>query len=212
MLSARSRFWIAIVLLAAIWLACLLMGGHAAAWDVALREFFFVERGSTLARNAAVFTQIGRAYVLVPLSLVAAGYLAVRRRRRAALFLFTTFGGRLLVELQKLIIDRQRPDLSSTLDSFPSGHAANSMITLLAIALMLPVRQRNRAIAVGIGLAVVLQVGASRVMIGVHWPSDVVGGWAFGLLWVMTCMRLASARGDPAPRRAEGSGAPERHY
>jgi undecaprenyl-diphosphatase len=80
--------------------------------------------------------------------------------------------------------------------SFPSGHAANAMITYMAIALLVPVRQRNRAIMVGLGLALALQAGWSRVALGVHWPSDVVGGWAFAVFWITLCMRLASARPD----------------
>ena len=83
--------------------------------------------------------------------------------------------------------------------SFPSGHSANAMITYLAIALLVPVKQRNRAISVGLGLALALQAGWSRVALGVHWPSDVAGGWAFGLFWIAVCMRLASARRDAEP-------------
>jgi undecaprenyl-diphosphatase len=83
--------------------------------------------------------------------------------------------------------------------SFPSGHAANATITYMAIALLVPVKQRNRAISVGLGLALALQAGWSRVALGVHWPSDVIGGWAFGLFWVALCMRLASARPEGEP-------------
>jgi undecaprenyl-diphosphatase len=112
-----------------------------------------------------------------------------------------------MVELQKFIIDRPRPGVSPHLvvvdtASFPSGHAANAMITYLAIGLLLPVRQRNRAIAVGIGLAMALQVGISRVMLGVHWPTDVIGGWAFGLIWLMVCMWSASARPEAETKPA----------
>src|SRR3546814_5904914 len=87
---------------------------------------------------------------------LAAVYLAFTRRSRAALLLFTVFGGRLLVELMKVIVDRDRPGVDQHLEavhsvSFPSGHAANAMITYVAIALLVPVRQRNRAIAVGLG-------------------------------------------------------------
>jgi len=202
--TARARFWIAIALPLGLWLLCFLAGGRDAAWDLQIRDLVAVEPGSTLARNSAVFTQLGSAKLILPLTLLAAGFLAFTRKRRAALLMIMTFGGRFLVELQKIIIDRPRPDVSRMLIatdsySFPSGHAANSMITFLALALLLPVRQRNRAIAVGVGLALALQVGASRVMLGVHWPSDVMGGWAFGMAWVMACMRLASARPDAEP-------------
>jgi len=200
--GARTRFWIGVALTAALWLCMLLAGGRGSEWDLQLHNWLYVGDNLTLARNSAIFTRLGSGVVLIVIALVAAGFLAFRRKRRAALFLFMVFGGRFLVELQKLIIARPRVDVAPHLEAvtspaFPSGHAANSMITFLAIGLLLPVRQRNRAIAVGIGLALALQVGASRVMLGVHWPSDVVGGWAFGLMWVMISMYLASARPDP---------------
>jgi undecaprenyl-diphosphatase len=199
MFHARTRFWIAAALSGAVWIAMLIAGGAGSPWDIQLYRALYIGGNETLTRDAAVFTLLGRGLVLVPIALLALAVLVFQRKRRAALFLFMVFGGRFLVELQKVLVNRDRPGVSPHLVaadsySFPSAHAANSMITFLAIALLLPVRQRNRAILVGIGLALSLQVGTSRVMLGVHWPSDVIGGWAFGLLWVATCMRLANAR------------------
>jgi undecaprenyl-diphosphatase len=201
MMTARSRFWTAFIVLFAIWLAALVLGGRDFGPDVAGYHALYVQAETQLARNAVVFTYIGDGLFLSLLAVLAALYLFARRKRRTALLLITVFGGRFLIELQKLLIDRPRPGVSPHLVavdsySFPSSHAANAMITYLAIGLLVPVAQRNRAIAVGIGLALALQVGLGRVMLGVHWPSDVVGGWAFGLLWVITCMRMASVRPD----------------
>ena len=75
--------------------------------------------------------------------------------------------------------------------SFPSGHAANSMIFYLALALVLTAGTRWHRPAAVAALLLSLLIGTSRVMLGVHWPSDVVGGWAFGLLWVLLTLRLA---------------------
>lgn len=199
--NARARFWIAFSLSGALWLAMMLLGGSHSLYDAQLYHDFYIGGHVVLARNSVIFTRIGSAWVLVPLAIAVAVYLILTRKRRAALFLIMVFGGRLLVEIQKLVVGRVRPDVSPHLiavggNSFPSAHAANAMITFLAIALLVPVRQRNRAIAVGIGLALALQVGASRVMLGVHWPSDIVGGWAFGIFWITVCLRLASARPD----------------
>ena len=89
-----------------------------------------------------------------------------------------------------------RPDVEPHLvvvktSSFPSGHAANSMIFYVALALVLTSGTRwHRQAAAGAMLGS-LMIGASRVMLGVHWPSDVIGGWAFGLLWVLLTLRLA---------------------
>lgn len=197
--SARTRFWTGLVITATLWLAALLLGGNGSPEDHALRALVYAGDNEILARNALLLTKFGGWAVLSALTVVAAVYLAFTRRMRAALLLFIVFGGRLLVELQKVFVDRNRPGVNEHLEavhsmSFPSGHAANAMITYVAIALLVPVRQRNRAIAVGLGFAAALQVGWSRVALGVHWPTDVIGGWAFGLLWIMICMRLASAR------------------
>jgi undecaprenyl-diphosphatase len=181
-----------------LWLAMLIWGGAGSHWDETLYRDLYA--GSpTLIRNALLLTRLGTWLPLTILTIAVALILAFSRRRRAALLLVMVFGGRMLVELQKLIVDRPRPGVSPHLEavhsmSFPSGHSANSMITFVAIALLVPVRLRNRAVAVGIGLALALQVGWSRVALGVHWPSDVIGGWAFATFWIILCMRLASAR------------------
>ena len=75
--------------------------------------------------------------------------------------------------------------------SFPSGHAASSMIFYLAIAIVLTAGTRWQRAAVAGAICFSLLIGLSRVMLGVHWPSDVIGGWAFGMLWVLLTLRLA---------------------
>jgi undecaprenyl-diphosphatase len=201
---ARVRFWTALILTGSVWLTALLLGGSGWEFDESYRRALYAGTDATLARNAVLLSYLGRGTVLIPLALLAALFLYFRRRIRAALLLIMVFGGRLLVELQKIIVDRDRPGLDEHLEavssmSFPSGHSANAMITFVAIALLVPVKQRNRAISVGLGLALALQAGWSRVALGVHWPSDVIGGWAFGLLWITICMRLASARPEGEP-------------
>jgi undecaprenyl-diphosphatase len=201
---ARARFAIASAAAILVWLLALLTNGPAGGWDPAVLAWFRPGENSTLARDARLMTELGGWIFLTVAGLAAFTALAFKRRRRAALLLFILFGGRLLVELQKLLIAAPRPPASGFLApaeslGFPSAHAANSMITFLGIALLVPVvqRRRNLAIAIGFGLAVL--VGLSRLVLGVHWPSDVIGGWAFALFWVALCMRLASARPEAEP-------------
>jgi undecaprenyl-diphosphatase len=104
--------------------------------------------------------------------------------------------GRGLSEAQKYWIARARPDLEPHLvvvktSSFPSGHATSSMVFCLAVALALTTRSRWRRPAVAGAVLLSLLIGTSRVILGVHWPSDVVGGWAFGMLWVLLTLRPA---------------------
>ncbi len=104
-------------------------------------------------------------------------------------------GGRIAIEVLKLAIDRPRPafgphpvEVHSL--SFPSGHAGNSMITFLAIAMIaIPERWRGRAVAIALSSSIA--VGLTRPFLGVHWPSDVIGGWVLGIGWVVALAALS---------------------
>ncbi|WP_238995697.1 phosphatase PAP2 family protein [Sphingomonas solaris] len=119
---------------------------------------------------------------------VAVGLLAVRAWRRAAVFVAIVAGGAGANSAMKAIVHRPRPALLPHLDavtsfSFPSGHAANGAILYLSIALLMPAR--HRAAALALAMLLVVAIGTSRVVLAVHWPSDVLAGWLFGLGWIM---------------------------
>ena len=138
---------------------------------------------------------------MTPLSL-AAGFAVAAwlwwqgRQRLAGALLSIILVGRALGEAQKYWIARVRPDMEPHLvvvktSSFPSGHATSSMIFYLTLALALTVGTRWHRVAAGGAIFLSLLIGTSRVMLGVHWPSDVIGGWTFGMLWVLLTLRLA---------------------
>jgi len=145
---------------------------------------------------ARVFTFLGEPTILVGAGFLVAAWLWYRRRGRFALgLLLVILVGRGLAEAQKYWIARARPTLEPHLvvvktSSFPSGHAASSMIFYFTLALALAPAQWRRLAAAGAVLLSLL-VGTSRVMLGVHWPSDVIGAWSFGLLWVLVTLRPA---------------------
>ncbi len=145
---------------------------------------------------ARVFTFLGEPTVLIGAGFAVALWLWwVRRGRFALALLLVILLGRGLSEVQKLWIARARPTLDPHLvaaktSSSPSGHATSSMIFYLTLALALAPPGWRRAAALG-AILLSLLVGLSRVMLGVHWPSDVVGGWSFGLLWVLLTLRRA---------------------
>jgi undecaprenyl-diphosphatase len=104
--------------------------------------------------------------------------------------------GRGLSEIEKIWVARPRPELEPHLvlvktQSFPSGHAFSSMVFYLALALALTGDSRWRWPAASAAVLLSLLIGTSRVMLGVHWPSDVIGGWAFGMLWVLVALKPA---------------------
>lgn len=159
-----------------------------------------------LALAAIGFTQIGNWSTVVGITLAGALWLLWRGRRwHALVLLVASFTGRALVILQKAYFARLRPEEDLRLvevhyQSFPSGHSANSMIVLLALALLLFDDPRHRRVAAACAVALSLLVGISRPMLGVHWPSDVLAGWAFGLFWVILVFALMERWKPPARR------------
>ena len=140
----------------------------------------------------------------------------VAGHRRLPLVLVAIVGDRARPQRGAEILDRARaPDLEPHLvvvktSSFPSGHATSSMIFYLTLALVLTAGTRwQRPAAVG-AILLSLLIGTSRVMLGVHWPSDVIGGWAFGMLWVMLTLRLAGRLIRGVSEVGEGEGHDDR--
>jgi undecaprenyl-diphosphatase len=193
--AAQIRFAAALVALALIWLAMLLWGGGPL--DRHIYEALYAGDRPTLLAIARFFTALGEPTVLIGVGIVLAARLWWAGHRRLPLVLVAIVAiGRALSEAQKYWIARVRPDLEPHLvvvktSSFPSGHATSSMIFYLTIALVLTVGTRWQRPAVVGAVLLSLAIGTSRVMLGVHWPSDVIGGWTFGMLWVLLTLRLA---------------------
>jgi membrane-associated phospholipid phosphatase len=192
--TASARLAAAVVALAGIWLAMLLLGRGPV--DQETYRALYVGGDHALVIVARIFTFLGEPTVLVGAGVVVALWLWRQHRGRFALaLLLVILLGRGLSEVQKLWIARARPTLEPHLvvvrtSSFPSGHATSSMIFYLTLALALAPRGWRRVAAAG-AILLSLLVGSSRVMLGVHWPSDVIGGWSFGLLWVLVTLRPA---------------------
>jgi undecaprenyl-diphosphatase len=210
--AIRLRFSAAIVALAAIWLAMLLLGGGPL--DRSIYEALYAGHRPGLIAVAQAFTDLGEPTWLIGAGVAAALWLWWAGRLRLALVLTAiVLVGRGLSEAQKYWIARVRPEIEPHLvvvktSSFPSGHATSSMIFGLTLALALASGTRWRGVAVAGAILLSLLIGTSRVMLGVHWPSDVIGGWAFGMLWVLLTLRLAERFVKSYPAAAnEGRGA-----
>jgi undecaprenyl-diphosphatase len=193
--ASQWRFVCALILFTAIWLA-MLLGGNGPV-DRAIYEALYVGHSPILVATARIFTALGEPTALIAASFAIALWLWFRGHRHLPfVFIAITMFGRAVSELQKYWIARARPDLETHLvvvktSSFPSGHANSSMIFYLTLAIVLTAGSRWQRPAVAGAIALSLLVGISRVMLGVHWPSDVVGGWAFGMLWVLLTLRLS---------------------
>ncbi|KQN40502.1 hypothetical protein ASG37_01510 [Sphingomonas sp. Leaf407] len=191
-------------LLMLFFLASRVVAGDAFAFDgrilLALRRPDGTPVGSAKFASAVRdVTALGGATVLTMVVMFAAALLAsLRRWRSAALVMVGTGLGCAANSGLKHLVARTRPDLvphlmQETSSSFPSGHAAHSAIVYLTLAtLAFPiVRGRaTRGVIVGTAALLVAAIGASRVYLGVHWPSDVLAGWTFGALWAVAWWRV----------------------
>ena len=202
MTASRAHFILFALLASLIWVSMLTVGGLGSVLDEGVYAALYSGERPGIIPAARLLTALGGWIVLVPAGLTAALYLILRKRRRdAILLLVITLGGRLAVALQKEVIARDRPLLSEHLVttsslSFPSGHAANGVIVWLSLSLLLPETRRPLFVVAAIILAVL--IGLSRIALGVHWPSDVVGGWTFGLAWTLGLVALARRNGTSA--------------
>ena len=189
------RFIATILTLGVIWLAMLLTGGGRL--DRSIYEAMYAGHRPALLVAARMLTALGEPTVLIAACGLCSAFLWYEGRGRLGLALFLiAMLGRGLSEVQKYWVARVRPDLEPHLvvvktSSFPSGHATSSMVFYLALALALTAGKSWHRQAAAAAILLSLLIGASRVMLGVHWPSDVVGGWAFGLLWVLLTLKPA---------------------
>lgn len=187
-------------------LGLLLLAAGLALWlalpstDSHVLGIFRFDPSCALVPLASLLTNAGGFITLGPVALAAVLLLAFRRQKAEALWLFLAVGsGRLFVEAAKEILARPRPPLVGRLDevtslSFPSSHAAGSMLTMLALALLFA-RDRNWLTPVLAGFA--LAVGWSRLALGVHWPSDVLAGWGVALIWIGIASRWLPRAAGP---------------
>ncbi len=145
-------------------------------------------------------TALGGSAVLALLALSVMGYLALLRRYDLVILVFVSVAGAMLLNfLLKLGFDRPRPDLVPHLTdvyqtSFPSGHSMSSAATYLTLGALLARVQPRRQLKIyflALSIFLMLIVGFSRVYLGVHWPTDVLAGWAAGAMWALVCWVVA---------------------
>jgi undecaprenyl-diphosphatase len=146
--------------------------------------------------GAQDITALGSPTVLGLTVLAVTGYLFLQGLYRNGLFIFVaSAGGSVLNWGLKAVFARERPDIVPHLrevmsSSFPSGHALTSAAVYLTLgALLMRIAEGRLAkyYCIAIAMFVTLLVGCSRVLLGVHYPTDVIAGWLIGMSWALLC-------------------------
>lgn len=162
------------------------------------------QRTATFTDVMRVLTWAGSAFLLVPLALIACLAFARAGLRREALAVALSLGGAMLIsDWVKLLVSHPRPPIEHlqavTGSSFPSGHATQASAFWFSLVCALPAAEASpklTRVTAGLALLIVLAVAASRVYLGVHYPSDVVAGMLLGSGWatyVSRCLRASES-------------------
>ena len=202
----------AILLTAAYVVIHLLVSGSVGAWDNSVNRWFVTVRTSSLDSATAFGSALGGAPVIVGLGLAAAIGLAAAHRWRAVGFLVTG----LLIETTVFlttatVLYRPRPlvpklEASPPTSSFPSGHTAAAIVLYLGLAIILGTLTRSsllRALAWILAIVIPTFVGVSRMYLGMHHPTDVLGACVLGVGALLFAMLAARTAGAVGKRRTE---------
>ena len=179
-------------------------------FDRPLLEFAHGIAGPALDRGLLLVTDLGYLHGVVPADIVLVLVLMLRRRIRESVFSAVALAGSGLLNIAtKLAFARERPTLwesiaPETSYSFPSGHAMGSA-TLACVAVLLAWDTRWRWPVALLAAGFVLLVGFSRVYLGVHYPSDILAGWAAASAWT-AAVYLAVFRRGRRPWRTHPAG------
>lgn len=164
------------------------------------------QRSVALTDAARVVTWAGSAFLLVPLAVIACLGFVRAGLRREALAVGISLGGAMLISVWiKLLVSRPRPPVEHlqavTGSSFPSGHATQASAFWFSLVFAMPATgssPRLTRLAAGLALLIVLVVAASRVYLGVHYPSDVVAGMLLGTGWATYVARCLGKSERPS--------------
>jgi undecaprenyl-diphosphatase len=177
------------------WLAEEMLEGATAQFDSQVRSAIHAHSSDQLTAIMKFLTFFGSSLVMAPLAILILAICYIRREFHVLEILAATFAGAVVLELLlKVIFQRPRPvpffDLPQPATySFPSGHALFSFCFFAGLAVVVSSRLARPAAKIALwffAFVLIFGIGFSRVYLGVHYPSDVLAGYAAGIVWVAT--------------------------
>jgi undecaprenyl-diphosphatase len=199
-----------LVVCAAVITAGVVGGGGPGKVDRGIADWAIAHRSDALTPVAVVVSVLGGTLAMTALATAACLVLSWRRRWTSAALVATTgLGGGLLVRGGKRLTDRDRPPVEEHLinvsnQAYPSGHSLGSFVVVGIVLVVALPGIHGPALRAGTAIIAALfvaAVGLSRIYLGVHWTTDVVGGWCFGALWLILCLTVYRhlMSGEPGP-------------
>ena len=185
--------------------------GSTQGFDDAVMHWMAAHQTKTLQSVMLEITALGTGAVVGMIVFIAGMFLWLNRHRHSAILLIAaTLGGMLLDNLLKIGFNRPRPQIFkwgtyAVSSSFPSGHAMSSVIVYGTVAYLAARLQQNAASRIAtmvFAATMIVLICASRLYLGVHYPSDVLAGVTIGLAWAGFCMAVLEAAQLYAKRNA----------
>lgn len=196
--------------LLSVWIICILFTGFFAyiarsihlqtisSFDEPIIDFVQSAEASGLTSIMKLFTNIGSTTSVTLLAILTLGVLLWKKyRAQAVLFTIVLVGTGILNQVLKLIFKRERPDFNRLIDiggySFPSGHTmmAFSLYTVLAYIVWRNLKTTGSRIAIAIvAIFMIVMIAVSRIYLGVHFPSDIVGGILASSVWLFASIAM----------------------
>ena len=169
-------------------------------FDNTVMILFYQLRNPTLTNVMKFFSFIGMDALFFTSAFIPLFFYWKKRKREAILFTIMILLGTAANNILKLAMHRPRPALAPLIFehtySFPSGHSMNSFIFFMTLAYFyyhFTHKKKVSLIAFAVSAVMVFCIGISRIYLGVHYPSDVIGGYLAGLLWLLIVLLVDKA-------------------
>ncbi|WP_201007772.1 phosphatase PAP2 family protein [Paenibacillus glycanilyticus] len=194
----RSFIFTVLILFVFGWIAQLVSGQRIAAFDNKMTDAIRSVRSDAMTVVMRVFTELGSEYLVILIVIAFSSLFAfIGYRRELIFYLGVIVSSALLNLVLKTIFHRTRPDINRIIEaygfSFPSGHSM-SAFTLYGITIYFLWKHLKygwmRAVVILVGIVIIAMIGISRIYLGVHYPSDVVGGYLVSAAWLMMSIGL----------------------